>query len=32
MIGESKFKDATLLARYRKDLGDEDAELPDQVI
>lgn len=32
MVGSSKLKDATLLARYRKDLGDDDAELPKKVI
>jgi DNA sulfur modification protein DndB len=32
MVGSSKLKDATLLTRYRKDLGDDNAELPLKVI
>jgi DNA sulfur modification protein DndB len=32
MTGCSKFSDATLLARYRKELGDEKAALPDKVV
>ncbi len=32
MIGEAKFKESTILERYRKALGQEDAELPDRVI
>jgi DNA sulfur modification protein DndB len=32
MVEESKYSDPVLLARYRTSLGDEDAELPDQVI
>jgi DNA sulfur modification protein DndB len=32
MVGSSKLKDATLLTRYRKDLGDDNAELPIKVI
>ena len=32
MVGSSKLKDATLLSRYRKDLGDDEAILPEKVI
>ncbi len=31
MLGDSKYSDATLLERYRKDTGDENAVLPDPV-
>lgn len=32
MLGHSKYADKTLLERYRKETGNEDAELPDQVV
>lgn len=32
MVGECQWKDATILKRYRRDLGDEDAELPAKVV
>ena len=32
MLGDSKYSDTTLLARYRKDTGDESAVLPDLVV
>lgn len=32
MLGRSKYSDAKLLERYRKDTGDETAELPEPVI
>ena len=32
MLGDSKYSDVTLLARYRKDKGDENAVLPDLVV
>ncbi|MBK5946456.1 hypothetical protein CCR83_08435 [Rhodobacter veldkampii DSM 11550] len=32
MVGRSKYTDATLLTRYRKALGDEDAALPAKVV
>jgi DNA sulfur modification protein DndB len=32
MLGDSKFSDKILLARYRKDTGDENAELPEVVV
>ena len=31
MLGDSKYSNEKLLARYRKDIGDENAELPDAV-
>lgn len=32
MLGDSKYSNETLLARYRKDTGDENAALPDLVV
>ena len=32
LLGDSKYSDAALLARYRKDTGDENAALPDPVV
>ena len=32
ILGDSKYSDATLLARYRKDTGGENAVLPDLVV
>lgn len=32
MLDNSKFKPSTLIARYRRDLGDEDAVLPGKVV
>jgi DNA sulfur modification protein DndB len=32
MVGESKWKDETVLNRYQRSIGDEDAQLPNKVV